>query len=353
MGNQQLITPILVAVSDQALLEEVRRVAAAADREVSNITAPPPARSGQVTIVDADAAQRWGRSAGVDVVVCSQEPTLHEWRAAAQCGAGQVIGLPDGGPSLLRLIASRSTRTATYGCVIAVCGVRGGAGASVFSAALGLEAAKANNPVLLLDGDGSGAGLDLLLGIEDRPGVRWSGLVLEDGRVSAAALRAALPHTGDDLAVLSCARGETDAPPIESVVSVASECATSGDIVVCDLSKRSAADAAQVARIADLTVLIVPAELRSVAAARAVIPVLREADGQIGAVLRGPSPGGLRAADIAPLLGIPVLVAMRPQPRLNAQLERGRLRLNRRGPLTAAAGTVLATAYRGMEAVAG
>ncbi len=350
MANELSKPPILVAVANQALHEEVRRVAAAADRVIEAVTDPPSPRGTHTVIVDADAAQRWGRACAVDAVVCDGEPGLADWRAAAHCGAGQVVGLPDGGPALLRIIAGKTSRSTNYGSVVAVWGIRG---ASVFSAALGLESARAGNRTLLVDGDGSGAGLDLLLGVEEQPGLRWSGLVVDDGRVSATALRSALPRAAENLAVLSCARGEIAAPATEAMMSVATACATDGDVVVLDLSKRTVADTARIAALADLTVLVVPAELRPVAAARALISVLRDGDGEIGAVVRGPSPGGLSTADIAPLLGVPVLASMRPQPRLDAHIERGGLRVGRRSPLAVAANRVLEVAFAGAEAVAG
>ena len=46
----------------------------------------------------------------------------------------------------------------------------------------------------------------LLLGIENTAGLRWSDLVVEDGRVAAGALHDALPCAAPGLAVLSCTR---------------------------------------------------------------------------------------------------------------------------------------------------
>ena len=55
---------------------------------------------------------------------------------------------------------------------------------------------------LLLDADPLGGGIELVLGCEDAPGLRWPEVVATEGRVGAVALRSALPSVGS-LAVLS------------------------------------------------------------------------------------------------------------------------------------------------------
>jgi hypothetical protein len=63
-------------------------------------------------------------------------------------------------------------------------------------------------------------------------------------------------------------------------------------------------------------------------------------------VVRGPAPGGLRSGDVADIVGLPLLAAMRPQPQLAAALEHGGLRLGRRSPLAAAARRVLTVLHQ-------
>ncbi|MGZ4564445.1 MAG: septum site-determining protein Ssd, partial [Mycobacterium sp.] len=59
-----------------------------------------------------------------------------------------------------------------------------------------------------------------------------------------------------------------------------------------------------------------------------------------------PSPGGLRAAEIADITGLPLLASMKAQPQLAEQLERGGLWVGRRSALAAAARHVLAVLPR-------
>src|SRR5699024_7300714 len=65
---------------------------------------------------------------------------------------------------------------------------------SVMASALALTSPMQS---LLVDLDPLGAGLDLLLGIEGREGLRWPQLRLQDGRLDPDALRRGLPRRGD------------------------------------------------------------------------------------------------------------------------------------------------------------
>jgi hypothetical protein len=71
-------------------------------------------------------------------------------------------------------------------------------------------------------------------------------------------------------------------------------------------------------------------------------PVLATINPNLGLVVRGPSPGGLRAAEVADISGLPLLASMRAQPQLAEQVEHGGLRLGPRSALAGAARRVLA-----------
>jgi hypothetical protein len=73
---------------------------------------------------------------------------------------------------------------------------------------------------------------------------------------------------------------------------------------------------------------------------------LAETNPNVGLVVRGPAPGGLRPADIARLTGLPLLAAMRPQPGLATELEHDGFRPRRRSPLMSAARRVLEVLHR-------
>ncbi len=95
------------------------------------------------------------------------------------------------------------------------------------------------------------------------------------------------------------------------------------EVVVVDLP-RSVGEPAQIALAAsDLVLMVVPAEIRAVAAAaRVATEVMRFAD-DVQIVVRGPAPGGLDAADIANSLGLPLAGKLKAEPALAVALERG------------------------------
>jgi secretion/DNA translocation related CpaE-like protein len=219
--------------------------------------------------------------------------------------------------------------------VIAVTGGRGGAGASTFATALAYVASAS----LLIDLDPWGGGIDLLVGSESVPGLRWPDLSLRGGRLAWAAVRDALPsHRG--ISVLSGARHghEIDAGAVEAVVDAGRR---GGMLVICDLPRAMTSAVSCSLEGADLVAVITTCDVRGIAAASASAPVLRTMNPNVGLVVRGPAPGGLRAAEAAEVADLPLLTAMRPEPMLAERLERGGLRLRRRSPLGKAARAVL------------
>lgn len=117
--------------------------------------------------------------------------------------------------------------------------------------------------------------------------------------------------------------------------------------MVCDLPRRLT-DATQTALdTADLVVVVSPCDVRACAATATIAPVLATINPNLGLVVRGPSPGGLRAEEVADIAGLPLLASMRAQPRLAEQLEHSGLRLRPRSAIAAAARRVLAVLPRG------
>jgi secretion/DNA translocation related CpaE-like protein len=343
--------PALLLVADHRLRDEVRRIAAAADR---HLDAPPlpPARaawaSAGLVILDTVAARECLAAGlprrGGTVVVAQGEPGLSEWQVAAAIGTDRVLTLPAAADRLIELCAEPDRRGPGDGAVVAIVGATGGAGASTLAAAVALTAVgRFERETLLVDGDPFGGGIDLLLGLESEPGLRWPDLAVDDGRVPSATLHDALPSPMPGLGVLACGRtGEAAAPePAPGAVrAVLSAGRTAGDLVVCDVSGARGPHADQMVDGADLVVLVVPARLRAVAAARAVVAALHPRNPNQALIVRGPAPGGLRGGDVSRVLGLPLLAAVRAQPGLAGRLERSGLGPPR-GPLRVAAEAVV------------
>ncbi|MDF3049454.1 MAG: hypothetical protein K0R87_1092 [Pseudonocardia sp.] len=344
----------LVMVSDAELLEAVLRLGAAAGCELLTAHDPAEARRSwkdvPLVVLDAAAARRCTESGlprrgRVVVAVCGQ-PSAVVWEQAVEVGAEHVVSLPEAESWLVAALAEAAEGGRGDGAVLAVLGGRGGAGASVLAAAVAVTAVRAGDRALLVDCDPLGGGVDLVLGAEDLGGLRWPGVGVGDGRVPAAALHAALPAPdvgggGGGLAVLSCDRSPHGPSPA-AVGSVLAAGRRAGETVVCDLPRYPTDAAVAALRAADFTVLVVPADVRSCAAAARVAAVVGEHGGAVGLVVRGPAPGGIAPDEVATALDLPLVAAMRPEPGLARALERGTAPGRPRGPLAAAATAVLA-----------
>ena len=115
-----------------------------------------------------------------------------------------------------------------------------------------------------------------------------------------------------------------------------------GETVVCDIPRYPCEPAAAALDIADLAVLVVPAEVRACAAAATVVALALRHGVALQLLVRGPAPGGLTPDDVSRALDLPLLAAMRPQPGLAGALDRGAVPGRSRGPLATAARQVLA-----------
>ena len=337
----------MVAVGDRRLSNDIERIVAAAGRplilatDAGSISRQAWTRAGAVVLDGSDpsmAALSQLPRRGRVLLICRDEPTSEVWRRAVEVGVEQVLALPEDEARLIEAFSGMSSVTsAGRAPVVVVVGGRGGAGASVLCAAIGLCAP---NGALIVDADPYGGGIDLLLGWEDMEGLRWPDIDMRSGRVSFDALRRALPHRRG-LVVLSGDRSG-GAGNIETIAGVIDSARGAGVPVVIDLSRRLGAISTAALERADLVVVLTPAEVRACASAALVAEAVRCINPNVGLVVRGPAPGGLRAAEVAEIVGVPLIAAMRPEPNLASRLDNGGLRLSRRSPLVGAARSVLA-----------
>ncbi|MUM19615.1 helicase [Mycobacterium sp. CBMA271] len=349
--------PIVVAVGDRRLGDDIERIVAAIGRplilatDAGSIGRQAWARAGAVildgTDASLDAVTRLPRRMRV-LLVCRDEPTSEVWRAAVTVGAEQVLALPADEERLVEACSAIPPSTGPgRAAVIAVVGGRGGAGASVLCAAIGLCAP---GGALLVDADPYGGGIDLLLGWEDVEGLRWPDIDMRSGRVSFDALRRALPHRRG-LVVVSGDRtgGGGNAEAIGGVIDSARE---AGVPVVVDLPRRLGATSVVALDRANLVVVVTPAEVRACASAALVVAAVQATNPNVGVLVRGPAPSGLRPAEVAAIVGAPLIAAMRPEPNLGNRLDNDGLRLSRRSPLAIAAQSVLVLASHDGNGVA-
>ena len=339
-------------VEDEDLLDDVLKLAAAAGCDLDCVPDAAAARlrwsTAPLVLLDAAGAEHCDQ-AGLNrrdsVVLVAAEPASKGlWERAVEIGAERVIELPGAEAWLVSALADATEAPApTTGRALAVLGGRGGAGASVFVAALGLTALRTGQSALLIDCDPLGGGLDLVLGAESEQGLRWPDMHLRAGRVAASSLHDALPSRTRGttrLTVLSGARkGLSPAP--DAVAAVLEAGRRAGETVVCDLP-RALDPAAQAALTrADLTVIVVPGEVRACVSARLLAERLRDLGTSPHLVVRGPCPGALHPDQVAKAVDAPLLTTMRPEPNLSQSLDRGDFTPRPRGPLATAARTTL------------
>ncbi|MEU6294987.1 septum site-determining protein Ssd [Streptomyces erythrochromogenes] len=227
------------------------------------------------------------------------------WQRAVEIGAEEVLRLPDAESRLVDRIADVVEGAGRPALAVGVIGGSGGAGASTLACALAVRAARAGERTILIDGDPLGGGMDVLLGGEGADGLRWPDFAASRGRVGAGALEESLPEL-HELRVLSWDRGDRVVVPPAAVRSVVAAARRRGGVVVVDLPRRVDEAVAEVLAQLDLVLMVVPGELRSVAAAGRVAAGVRMVARDVRVVVRGRCPGGLDPESVAGLLGAPL-----------------------------------------------
>jgi secretion/DNA translocation related CpaE-like protein len=328
--------PLLVSADDE-LIDDALRLLAAAGAEPEVATGGPALRRAHreapLVLLGADvlgsgAVRSLPRRPGI-VVLARAAPSAEGWAAAVELGAERVAVLPADEAWVLQRAGAALRSPVERGPLVVVGGACGGAGASTLAAAVALVAAASGAGALLVDADAWGGGLDLLVGAETTEGLRWPDLAELRGRVSGEAVMAALP-TVAGVGVLAAARSAPAAPSPDAVAAVVEAGRSGGWPVVLDLPRGPVPAGSEVAEAvladADLAVLVVPARVRAACAARALLDA-----GPRGTVSAWAGarlvvrrvPGGLAAAEVAGVVGRPVLAEFGHDRSAIARGERG------------------------------
>ncbi|RLL68114.1 septum site-determining protein Ssd [Streptomyces sp. Z26] len=372
---------ILIVTEDADLLDDLLRLCAAAGAEARVAHGAPESRAGRAGWASWTAAEAWRtaplilvgddcagagsglaasgtgppggrRRAGV-LLVGRDLDDSGVWERGAWIGAEGVVVLPDAEGWLAGRIADAAEGIADPALTVGVIGGRGGAGASALACALAVTAADAGagaragarartgtgagRSAMLIDGDPLGGGLDVLLGGERTEGLRWPAFAESRGRVGGAALDESLPKL-HGLSVLSWDRGDSAAVSGDAMKSVLESARRHAGVVVVDLPRRMDEATAEALAQLDVGLLLVPAELRAVAAAHRVAGVTRMVLKDLRVVVRtrtgaGTGPGarrggagapGLDEDEVARLLGLDLAGELPWEPGLLEAAERGR-----------------------------
>ncbi|MCD4532720.1 CpaE-like family protein [Nocardioides sp. cx-169] len=318
------MTPPLFVTSDETLLDELLRLAAAAGATPEVAEAGTALRSwtaAPLVLVGADAAEETARlgphrRAGVHVV--SWGPVPHElFRTALALGAESVTELPRSDTWLTETLTDLGDDAPARSLVVGVVGGSGGAGATTFACALGQVAARTGHAVVV-DCDPLGPGVDRVLGLESHDGFRWDALCQTTGRLSGRALREALPRRGR-LGVLSWYSGTAGSLQAFAVREALSAARRGHDVVVVDLPRSTAPLVEEVVARCDLVVVVVQPTVAGVASTARLVPRLGTGP-QLRLVVRG---SGLDPRAVARATGVPVLAEMSDQRGLAEAIDLG------------------------------
>ena len=293
----------LLLTADPELLDQLLGMAAAAgvavDVAVEPTTCGPQWTDAPLVLLGTDlvaAAAGAHLAPRTGVVLVTHDAAAAELSGIADTvGAEEVIDLQRDEADVLERLAD-ATEPPAQARVIGVLGGRGGAGASTLAAGLALTAA-GQGPSWLIDLDPLGGGADVGLGAELAAGARWRDLGALTGRLSPHALRSALPEVGGVAVVAAGGDTLSELTP-EAVRAVVLAAGRDGGTTVLDLGRSPTAARDVAIAAADDLLLVVPAELRAMIAARRVVDSLGSTAPTPRVVVRA-GPGALPSEDVA------------------------------------------------------
>ena len=318
---------VLLISADAPLIERVSRLAAVVGAGIEVIPAAVVSRgswmsAGLVLIDGRDVSDVHGlasmvlpkRPGALLLVPAESDAAGNPWQLAVQLGCSDVVTLPASDAWLIEQMHAACFGIKRAGRVLAVLGACGGVGASTVAA--GLATCLPTKRVLLVDTDPYGGGIDLLLGAETAPGIRWPDLLSARGRLSAATMDYALPHVGS-VAVVSFGRGAQQPLHGSDVTGLLDTAIHGYDTVIVDAARwfigspdaisdaipDSPAVSPDLFARAEVTVMVVANSVRAVAAAASTLSVLHAQDCRVQLAIRM-QPRGLSSREVMTALGM-------------------------------------------------
>jgi secretion/DNA translocation related CpaE-like protein len=241
------------------------------------------------------------------VVVCPVPPSDTLWRQAVALRAERVLTLPGDAEHVLEWLVDVTDTPRASAVMVAVIGGSGGVGASTLAAGLAKAAGRQHGrEVFLVDLDPLGGGLELLLGCEDVPGLRWPEVASTRGRISPVALRDALPRE-DGVALLSWPRDGAADVSAATVPDLLQAMHRGADLVIVDLPRHIDEPARAAVGSVDTVLVVGAADVRGVAAAARVVETVGADCSDIRLVVRHGRGSSITPDAIALTLGVPLV----------------------------------------------
>ncbi|HEY6793539.1 MAG TPA: septum site-determining protein Ssd [Kineosporiaceae bacterium] len=329
-------TRVVLLTRDRGLTDHVRALAEAASAPLEvRSSLSPGERDVSLLLVGLDAAPdlpRGHRGAVLVTRVEGADPPDGLWRRAVEIGAADVVLLPEAEPRLLEVLAD-AVSPGRRAAVVAVLPGCGGAGASTLAVSLAVTAARGGGCPVIIDADPLGGGLDLALGLDELPGLRWPDVPPGPGRWPPGLVPTGLPEIGG-VRVLTGARDDPVPLRPHTVAAAVDAAAREADLVVLDLPRAVGEVEAAVLPGCTQAVVVAVTEIRAAAGASLVASAVARLAPHVRLVVRTRSPAGPAADDVADALGLPLAARVGTDERLAVSLERGEaLATAGRGPL--------------------
>jgi secretion/DNA translocation related CpaE-like protein len=310
---------------DAALIDHLGALADAA-RVVLEVRSGPNTRTRAAPIVligmDVAAELPPGWRGGVLVArVEGADPPEGLYRQAVELGAEHVALLPEAEPWLIDQLIEAGA-PARRAPVLAAIGGCGGAGASTLAIGLAVAAARMGGRPVLIDADPLSGGLDLPLGAERLDGLRWPQLPFGSARLPSGVIASGLP-TVHGVRVLTVDRSDPAPVPAPVLTAALDAARRESDLVVVDLPRRLGPAELEVLARSRLALLVVPAQVRAVAAGAQVAAALAANASDLRLVVRCVGPDGLPTDQVADAVELPLAGRLRAEPALPAAFDRG------------------------------
>lgn len=262
-----------------------------------------------------------GQVAGSTPATSSTVTQEQMWRDAVAVGAEHVIVLPEAESWLVQRLGEASDGPSREGQLTVLLSASGGVGVSTLAVALAVAAQESHQRTLVIDGDPSGGGLDLLMGAEAVPGIRWPDLSEARGRLSAQTLDHALPHP-NGVALLSHARPSGVRVDDDIAQSVVDAGLRGYDRVFVDLDADDSPLAHAARERASEILIVVPGSIRGIAAGLACIDGLRHLPCALIPVVRA-LPKGVSPRDVEQALGRHDIITVPDSPAVLSRANQG------------------------------
>ncbi|WP_147264147.1 septum site-determining protein Ssd [Desertihabitans brevis] len=270
-----------------------------------------------IDVAESVQAAALARRDGVHLVAAETDGDLSRWSCAFDAC---VVTLPDTAGVLMSRLVGAVGGGAPGEQVVTVTGATGGAGASTLVVALAAAVAAGGGSVLAVDLDVDGGGLDLAAGLERAVGWRWPDLAAASGQVGD--LRGQLPEA-DGVGVLSMARPAADPPPLPAVASVLASGRRWWDVCLVDCPRGAGAVTEEALTAATRRWVVVRAEVRALAAARALVARTSRRTGPVEVVGVAAAGAGIGVEALERTVGAPVLAVLPDDARLRQAVARG------------------------------